>query len=337
MQLTTYPTGRNHCALHAVHDVCDAEGYRERTSFLLECTPLLTSRNVGTFQANAWYSDKAIFLHNETDAFALKHTHRHVSESAHLILLRRMVSGHLWGRIGDISTTFAPGPIHVQDQEMQYEGIQDRTVFQSAFIFKSALGYHPSKHLRNGQINPSSVVGRCLMRAWDDLFTQLWANDSFIDAELLDRFLACAKVALGAPSEREDIRIHARNALFEVICGFIEQNLSDPELTVSRLLREFGVSRASLFRMFDEAGGVRSYIRRRRATRALLDVSVQPYRRGIINAVAEEWGFSSAPNFNRIIRDLYGYSPGAMFERSQRTVSELRPSILGGIVEQYAT
>lgn len=304
---------------------------------MLDCTPLITTRNVGAYKANTWYTDKAILLHNETDAFVMKHARRHVSDTSHLVLLRRMLSGKLWGRVGDASTIYTAGPIHVQDQEMRYEGIQDRAVFQSAFIFKSALGFHPSTHLRSGQINPESVAGRCLITAWDGLFDQLWANDTFVDAQLFERYLACAQIALGAPAEREDIRTHARNALYEVICRFIEKNLGDFELAVPRLLHEFGVSRASLYRMFEESGGVRNYIRQRRATRALLDVSRHPFKRGIIRNVADQWGFSSAPNFNRIIRDLYGFSPGAMFDRSPRLISETRASNFGKRIEQAWT
>ena len=301
---------------------------------MLECTPLQTSQNIGKYDANTWYTDKAILLQNETDAFAMDHSRRHVSDTSHLILLRRMLSGHLWGRVGDTSTIYSPGPIHVQDQEMRYGGLQDRAVFQSAFIFKSALGFHPSRHLRSGQINPESVAGQCLVVAWEALFDQLWSNDTYVDAELFDRFLACVQIALGAPAEREDVRMHARNALYEVICRYIENNLGDYELAVPHLLHKFGVSRASLYRMFEDAGGVRNYIRQRRATRALLDVSRQPDQRGIIRAVAEQWGFSSAPNFNRIIRELYGYSPGAMFDRQTVFDAAPKPSLFTKIIAQ---
>lgn len=301
--------------VQALHFTSGGEAYREGSATMLDCTPLATAKNRGKFEVNTWYSDQGIFIENHTDAFAMTHGRQHISNTAHFLILRRMVSGHLWGRTGDDSITFTPGPIYLQDQELAYEGIQEPAIFQNAIIVKSAIGFDPDVHIRSGPINPTSVPGQCLTAVWERVFADLWANDTYVDADIYDQFLACVKVALGAPPEREDVRMHARNALYEVICRFIEANLGDFELSVARLLCEFGVSRATLFRMFERQGGVRSYIRQRRATRALLDVARQPRQRGAISAAAEQWGFSSAPNFNRVIRELYGISPGAMFEK----------------------
>ncbi len=307
--------------VQALHNEYDAAGHVERCAPMLAYTPLQTARNSGTYRVSAWYTEDCIFSRNKTDAYALRHSREHIEETAHMVVLRRMFTGSLWGRIENSSTFFGPGSINVQDQELIYEGIQEPATFHNVFIVKSAIDYDPSTDLRPGQVNLNSVAGKCLLSVWDDLFEQLEMNDTYIDAELLDRYLACVKIALGAPAEREDIRMHARRALFTVICRYIEKNLGNFELSVSWLLREFGVSRATLFRMFENAGGVRNYIRQRRATRALLEVSRQPYQRGKISAAAEQWGFSSAPNFNRTIRDLYGMSPGSMFERSLMQLS----------------
>ncbi|MEL7109137.1 MAG: AraC family transcriptional regulator [Pseudomonadota bacterium] len=299
----------------ALHFTSGADAYREGSATMLECTPLATAKNRGAFEVNTWYGDQCIFIENHTDAFAMSHGKQHIGDTSHFLILRRMVSGNVWGRTGDDIITYTPGPIYLQDQELAYEGIQEPAVFQNAIIVKSAIGFDPSIHIRSGQINATSVAGRCLTAAWERVFADLWAKDTHIDADLYDQFLACIKVALGAPPEREDVRMHARNALFDIICRFIENNLGDFELSVAHILREFGVSRATLFRMFEQQGGVRHYIRQRRATRALLDVAQQPYHRGAIRSAAEHWGFSSAPNFNRIIRELYGNSPRAMFEK----------------------
>ena len=314
MTMLDAPQRARRTAVQSLHADCTADVYIDRTATMLETTPLITAQNTGKFRVNAWYTDKCTFLQNETNAFALRHTHHHVSHTEHLIVLRRMLSGNLWGRVGDMSTDYSPGPIYVMDQELQYEGIQETAVFQNVFILKSALGYDPETQPRATKIVPDSTAGRCLVNVWEAVFAQLGDQDSFVDTQLLEQFMACVVMALGAPADREDIRIHARNALFDIICRFIEDNLSDFELSVARLLNEFGVSRATLFRMFERVGGVRNYIRQRRATRALLDISRQPYKRGNICAAAAQWGFSSAPNFNRTIRSLYGFSPGAMFD-----------------------
>ncbi|MEM9842024.1 MAG: helix-turn-helix domain-containing protein, partial [Pseudomonadota bacterium] len=73
-------------------------------------------------------------------------------------------------------------------------------------------------------------------------------------------------------------------------------------------------SRAGLYRMFEQQGGVRHYITERRAVRAVLELSQGAQTRGAVQDAADRWGFSSGPNFNRVIKRMFGVTPGALLE-----------------------
>ncbi len=139
----------------------------------------------------------------------------------------------------------------------------------------------------------------------------------------LDRLAACLKIALGAHPQREDVRAHARQALFRQVCLFIERNLERVELSTNMLLSQFGLSRATLYRMFEPLGGVRNYLMYRRAMAALIDLSEVNAERGSVLRVCERWNFSSPANFNRSIQRLFGNSPRALLGSSAPTNDEV--------------
>jgi len=183
------------------------------------------------------------------------------------------------------------------------------------YLPKIDIGFHSDRHVCDQQIDPQPGIGQLVHSAMDDVFASALAHNGFMSEAAIDELCACLKIALGAHPQREDVRVHARTALFKLICRHIEENLGDPELTPKTLLRDFGVSRASLFRMFEPAGGVRNYIMERRAVRAVLDMSVHAEERGMMRRLSERWGFSSQPNFNRKIEHMFGASPGGLFSR----------------------
>jgi len=133
-----------------------------------------------------------------------------------------------------------------------------------------------------------------------------------LDLSAFSRFIACLKLAIGSEDQDTDVRRRARDAVAAAIRVHIEQNLESYSLSTTSLLRQFGVSRASLYRMFESSGGVRQYISDRRLYRAVLDLNKSPLRRGQINQISEKWGFSSAASFNRAIRREFGVTPGSM-------------------------
>lgn len=117
---------------------------------------------------------------------------------------------------------------------------------------------------------------------------------------------ACAGPALDAC---ETTGAELRSALIRRIRRFIEERLASPELDSDLICREFGLSRASLYRLFEPLGGVSNHVRERRLSRALADlVSPQKHRERVTD-IAFRWGFGSEASFSRAFRAAYGMSP----------------------------
>ena len=202
------------------------------------------------------------------------------------------------------------------DQHRPFESYVSDRVCQDITLPRDLIGLPDDEPIARPHIYQSSSIGSLVFAEWDDVFAGLKQGAQNVGQIKLDRLAAMIKIAAGIHPEREDVRHHARVAVFRQICRFIEQNLDRSDLSTAVLLDQFGVSRATLYRMFEPFGGVRNYLTERRATSALLEISSGDVRRGFVVAACERWGFSSPANFNRTIQRLFGNSPRALLSSS---------------------
>ena len=89
----------------------------------------------------------------------------------------------------------------------------------------------------------------------------------------------------------------------------IEKNLLNPALTPDSIARSLGVSRSTLYRAFEAAGGVVSSIQRRRLARAYTLLRRRIGRTPSVAQIAHECGFASESHFSRAFRERYGLPP----------------------------
>jgi AraC-like DNA-binding protein len=89
----------------------------------------------------------------------------------------------------------------------------------------------------------------------------------------------------------------------------IQANLSDPHLGPEFLVKHGGVSRSTLYRLFEPMGGVRRYIRQRRLNRAFRLLSNPAQRGERIGSIASRCGFENDAVFSRAMRQAYRMSP----------------------------
>lgn len=298
------------------HERFSMDTLADRSSDSLIMRPSSEARKTGRFVKNIWYSDHGLFADTQMNALATCHrTRRHAQNIGHLVLLSRYFGGSSKGTLNDQTVDRHPGPLYLLDSELPWDGTREAGRLQTVYIPKTLLGFDPDQHSRFLEIPQSSSLGQCLHALMDEVFQHLHENDHLLPKAALDQLLACTRVAMDRDTRREDVRAHARAALYRTICSFIEQNVQSHALSTTTLLNQFGVSRASLYRMFETHGGVRNYITERRALRAVIDLSNTPATRGHVRQVSDRWGFATPVQFNRVIRRLYGESPGALFEK----------------------
>ena len=129
-----------------------------------------------------------------------------------------------------------------------------------------------------------------------------------VAAEVTAALLAvCAN---GSPASSEPARARARPALLVTIRHHIEQHLADPTIGTDAITRQFGVSRSTLYRLFQPFGGIESYIRRRRLARAYHMLRTPAGRSGdYVYQVAQVWGFASDTAFSHAFRREFSVTP----------------------------
>ena len=89
---------------------------------------------------------------------------------------------------------------------------------------------------------------------------------------------------------------------------YIAEHLSEPELDANHLQRAFGLSRATLYRLFTADGGVAAYLRHARLDQCLREIATHP-QRVQLTELLYRWGFSSDQQFTRAFERRFGVLP----------------------------
>lgn len=101
----------------------------------------------------------------------------------------------------------------------------------------------------------------------------------------------------------------------------IEARLGDGGLGPARLCRDFGLSRASLYRLFTPLGGVSDYIRERRLQQAFTQLADPALRHKTMGQVAQDNGFTGWAVFARAFRSRFQMTPGEVRELGPEAVT----------------
>lgn len=129
--------------------------------------------------------------------------------------------------------------------------------------------------------------------------------------------LALLSLLVGSSDDRERTfeKLRVEGPLFTRLCEYIDGHLNEDDLTVDRLCFHFGLSRASLYRMFDPIGGVATHIRNRRLDRAFGALLAPASRRDCIGLIAERYGFRNEETFARAFKARFHVSPRELRQR----------------------
>lgn len=93
------------------------------------------------------------------------------------------------------------------------------------------------------------------------------------------------------------------------ICNWIEGQLGNPGLSVKEICNSTYVSRSTLYRLFEKFGGVTSYIHSRRLSNCFKDLVMLNHPDLTVTQISEHWGYKNYPQFSRLFKRRYGFSP----------------------------
>lgn len=103
---------------------------------------------------------------------------------------------------------------------------------------------------------------------------------------------------------------HKKQNKKQRILALIEANLASDNLTVKSLADESNLSRSAIYRLFEEEGGLVSYIQRRRLEKCyrLLEKGYS----GTITDIATDWGFSDHSHFSARFKHMFSLTPSEL-------------------------
>lgn len=267
-----------------------------------------------SYRLASWFVDPVTIINSKYHSMVTQHSNWHVEESGNQIHVHRYAHGRASVETAGQPIECETGAISLLDYSRPFSSVHTKSDCHSFFVPHAAIGYVPSDDAHAPVYQADSTMGQLIGQEMDNLLSQLKAGTPSIDPIDLKRFLGCVEVAMSPQKASQSARAFAHESMKRSIQTFIEERLSDPDLSVTTVLRAFGVSRASLYRMFEAEDGVRSYINRRRLYRAVTNLAENPLQRGKIHEVSERWGFSSDASFNRMVRREFGVAPGSLFQ-----------------------
>lgn len=155
--------------------------------------------------------------------------------------------------------------------------------------------------------SPAGAVIAASLRALSAHATQMTSVE--FDA-LADGVIECAARAAAPALQALASSGFAPLASFVTIRRYIDRNLTSLKLDADSIAKSFGLSRASLYRLFEPVGGIAGYIRRQRLNRAYQEITAAALSNRRISLIAHQSGFKNVGSFNRAFREAYGISPG---------------------------
>lgn len=168
---------------------------------------------------------------------------------------------------------------------------------------------------------PAGLPLVSLLRDTCTSFAQNLRNMTTATARLaLPSILQLAAAVVNAEVD-EQKETAVRTALADAVRRHIEAHLLEPELSPDSVMRTFGMSRRTLYRMFEAAGGFKAYLQKQRLRRAWAALRSPELRHLSIAEIADLHGFPNPESFSRAFRILFDLTPREVRHLPEREVA----------------
>lgn len=252
-------------------------------------------------------------------------------EAPNHLLLEVYIAGSGRGLVDETPTFIDPRRIHLIDFSRRYRTDTTLVNTRGVLIPHAAVGFDPTRHDPYYSRDAGSPSGRVLITALLALMDQLSRVTQADAPDLAAGFADLVRGLMIASEAGAEPPIVARARGF-AIKAYIAGHIADEDLGAARLCRAFNVSRATLYRLLEAAGGIDHYIRIRRLERCFQHLQESPSARGRVRRVAERWGFQNISHFHRLFKNQFGVTPFECLHDNQATPSTDTPPArhLGG-------
>lgn len=146
------------------------------------------------------------------------------------------------------------------------------------------------------------------LSALADAFDTLDDGDIAPVESALSEFIATRQAQQRDPSLPTASR--TREAAMQRMCRYVDEQLSDPALSLAAVAAHERVSERQVQKLFEGLGlSFTAYLRQRRLERCRADLANRQYGHLSISDICFRWGFNDPAHFSHCFRDRYAMSP----------------------------
>jgi AraC-like DNA-binding protein len=220
------------------------------------------------------------------------------------------------------SVDAAPGTLRMTDLARPYVSQNESFDFLNLVLPRSALGASwANKDIHGVTFAADRPAVRLLTAHMQTLWTMM--GDLSVD-EAKAGVAALSALIGGAISGQSELQPEHRQpverTLLSLARAHIDRNIGKPDLTPDTICVNIGVSRRSLYRLFEGSGGVAAFIWGRRLDLAF-DAISRSRGKGRLADIAYAHGFQSESHFSRAFRARFGTLPSELRELVHLTPS----------------
>lgn len=210
----------------------------------------------------------------------------------------------------DNEIAVAPGHLLLHSYADPFSGVMENTHYSSLFFARDDF-WDIAEHLDRGA--HQLVQGPMAQIVRDFMLSMIARADGLTMADapaLNDAFGNLIRaLVINNPTALEAAKAPIAAAQFDRARRFINANLKTPGLTPDAVCANIGVSRRQLFYLFEQHGGVATYIRNRRLAACYAALAKAEDGKQV-SSVAYDYGFTNVSSFYRQFAARYGFGPG---------------------------
>ncbi len=233
------------------------------------------------------------------------------------LLLHLYLTGGFNGEITGQQTTIGPGKVAMIDlaHPVNTRAFASNTI--SLIVPRVLLGDAPLQRMKP-KLDPfRNDLLAAHIRSLQERSAQLTEAD--VEATVADTVDFLKRLLTAAPDDKFEQQKKADDTILALTEAAIRDNLASPDLSPEWLAQRLDISRATLYRVLAEHGGIMKHVQERRllAVQAALSDPLETRR---LSKLAADLGFSSEAHFSRSFRARFGTTASA-YRKTQREAS----------------
>jgi AraC-like DNA-binding protein len=285
------------------------EAWRAYNAGLFEIFPPGDGAASSAPQATAWRVGGIVASTTACPALRFQRSGALIKRSQDRLLLRLYTRGSLRAVLDGEPLKMQPGEFHLFDVMRPFCGVSDAAANFSVAIPYGAVGYEPRRHASRFGLHAHSPAGRLLAAGLEALYAQAPCASADEGVKLAEGFAGLLNGVLFGANADDAVRSTVERHRAAAIVRYVDAHFADPAISAERVGHAVGASRATVYRVFAPAGGLKRAVLDRRLRAAVTELSQTPARRGAVAVTAARWGFDRPAWFARRCRERFGYRP----------------------------